>query len=91
MSVHQRPKEVKKRQTCGHWELDTVVSIHGKSKGCLATFAKRQTRFYMAVKIDNRSTSEMYGAISQLHEQFPKGNFKTYTVDRGKDGLSTLN
>ena len=62
-----------------------MVSSRGKSKGCLATFVERQTRFYMAVKIDNRSASEMYRAISRLHEQFPKDTFKTYAVDRGKE------
>ena len=84
-SIHQRPKEVKRRETFGHWELDTVVSSRGKSKGCLATFVERQTRFYVAVKIDNRSASEMYRAISELYEHFPKDTFKTYTVDRGKE------
>ena len=39
----------------------------------------------MAVKIDNRSASEMYRAISELYEHFPKETFKTYTVDRGKE------
>ncbi|MTL67461.1 IS30 family transposase [Turicibacter sanguinis] len=84
-SIHQRPKEVKNRETFGHWELDTVVSSRGKSKGCLATFVERQTRFYVAVKIDNRSALEMYRAISELYEHFPKDTFKTYTVDRGKE------
>ena len=90
-SIHQRPKEVKRRETFGHWELDTVVSSRGKSKGCLATFVERQTRFYVAIKIENRSATEMYRAISELYKLFPKDTFKTYTVDRGKDGLSTLN
>lgn len=84
-SIHQRPKEVKKRETFGHWELDTVVSSRGKSKGCLATFIERQTRFYVAVKLENRSASEMYRAIHELYECFPKDTFKTYTVDRGKE------
>jgi IS30 family transposase len=84
-SIHQRPKEVKRRETFGHWELDTVVSSRGKSKGCLATFVERQTRFYVAIKIENRSATEMYRAISELYKLFPKDTFKTYTVDRGKE------
>ena len=63
------------------WELDTVVSSRGKSKGCIATFVERQTRFYVAIKIENRSATEMYRAISELYELFPKDTFKTYTVD----------
>ena len=37
-SINKRPKEIKKRNTFGHWELDTVVYSRGKNKGCLATF-----------------------------------------------------
>ena len=58
-----------------------MVSSRGKSKGCLATFVERQTRFYMAVKIKNRSASEIYRAIQELYEHFPKDTFKTYIVD----------
>ena len=52
--------------------MDTVVSSRGKSKGCLATFIERQTRFDVAVKIKNRSATEMYRAISQLYERYPE-------------------
>jgi len=58
-SIHQRPKEVKPRETFGHCELDTVVSSRGKSKCCLATFVERQTSFYVAVKIENCLATEM--------------------------------
>lgn len=37
------------------------------------------------VKIGNRSATEMYQAIHELYEHFPKDTFKTYTVDRGKE------
>ena len=32
-SIDKRPKHVKTREEFGHWELDTVVSSRGKSKG----------------------------------------------------------
>lgn len=84
-SIHQRPKAVKSREEFGHWELDTVVSSRGQSKGCLATFVERQTRFYIAIKLDNRSATEMYRAIRELTEIFPIVIFKSFTVDRGKE------
>ena len=31
-SIKDRPKEVRKRETIGHWELDTVVSSRGSQK-----------------------------------------------------------
>ncbi|MCK0473986.1 IS30 family transposase [Halalkalibacter sp. APA_J-10(15)] len=84
-SINQRPKEVKKRTTFGHWELDTIVSSRGKSKGCLATFAERKTRMYLAVKMKNRSSSSMETAILSMVDKYPLGVFKTSTVDRGKE------
>ena len=65
--------------------MDTVVSSRGKSKGGVATFVERQTRFYVAIKTENRSATEMYRAISELYEPFPKSTFNTYPVDRGKE------
>ena len=51
LPISQRPEEVKSRETFGHWELDTMVSSRGNSKGCLATFAERKSRLYTALKI----------------------------------------
>lgn len=84
-SIHSRPKEVKTRETFGHWELDTVVSSRGKSKGCFATFVERKTRLYTAIKIADRTATSMENAIKQLYSVLPANSFKTATVDRGKE------
>ncbi|AFM00783.1 transposase, IS30 family [Desulfitobacterium dehalogenans ATCC 51507] len=84
-SIHKRPKDVKKRLSFGHWELDTVVSSRGKSKGCLATFAERKTRIYLALPMEDRTAGSMEMAIRTLHGFYPIGTFKTATVDRGKE------
>ena len=84
-SMSERPKSVKKRQEFGHWELDTMVSSRGKSKGCLATFAERKSRFYIALKIPNRSKESMLSAVNQIISALPKATFKTFTSDRGKE------
>jgi IS30 family transposase len=84
-SIHQRPKEVKSRGTFEHWELDTVVSSRGESKGCFATFVERKTRLYTAFKIADRTAYSMEGAIKHLHAALPNNAFKTATVDRGKE------
>ncbi|MDY2918756.1 MAG: IS30 family transposase, partial [Anaerococcus sp.] len=53
--INKNPKEVKKRNTFGHWQFDTIVSSRGKSKACLATFVERKTRFYIALPMVDRS------------------------------------
>ncbi|AST97964.1 hypothetical protein BC8716_19230 [Shouchella clausii] len=65
-SIKQRHKEIRKRETFGHWELDTVISGHGKSKGCLATFIERKTRWYCAIPMPDRTAVSMEEAIRKL-------------------------
>ena len=84
-SISKRPKEIKKRTTFGHWELDTIVSSRGESKGCFATFAERKTRMYIAIKIPDRTASSMENAVRFVANILPKKAFKTATVDRGKE------
>lgn len=84
-SIQQRPKEVRKRESFGHWELDTVVSSRGKSKACVATFAERKTRLYLAIKMPDRTSNSLEKAFGIIADSFPKGTFQTATVDRGKE------
>ena len=83
--IAKRPKEVRNRETFGHWELDTVVSSRGKNKGCLVAFLERKTRFYLASKIPDRTTKAIFSAIEQLCRLFPKETLITFTSDKGKE------
>ena len=84
-SISERPEEIKSRATFGHWELDSMVSSRGASKGCFATFVERKSRLYTALKTPDRTASSMQAAIMQIHNTLPKGSFKTGTTDRGKE------
>jgi IS30 family transposase len=83
--ISERPKEVKDRIVFGHWELDSMVSSRGESKGCFATFVERKSRLYTAFKTPDRTAASMQTAITQLYNMLPKGVFKTGTTDRGKE------
>ena len=84
-SIRKRDKSVYKRKEFGHWEADTVVSGQGKTKYCFATLAERTTRYYIAVKIPNRSAATMAKAIIQTLAEFPKEAVKSITCDRGSE------
>jgi len=84
-TIAERPKAIRKRESFGHWELDTVVSSRGKSRACAATFIERKTRMYLAVKMPDRTAHSMEIAFGVAAGQFPKATFKTATVDRGKE------
>ena len=85
MPISKRPNDVKSRKTFGHWELDSMVSSRGESKGCFATFVERKSRLYTAVMMPDRTASAMERAISSLFQVLPLGAFKTGTTDRGKE------
>ena len=84
-SISERPEEVKRKEVFGHWELDSVVSARGESKTCFAIFVELKMRFYIAIKMPDRSKNSMLEAIKQLTSNIPKEAFKTFTSDRGKE------
>ena len=84
-SIHARPNRVENRTEFGHWELDTVVSSRGKSKVCVATFLERKTRFYIPIRMANRTARSMWQAIQQVVHALPAGFVQTVTADRGKE------
>ncbi|WP_340401577.1 IS30 family transposase [Paenibacillus sp. FSL H8-0079] len=84
-TISDRPKEVRSRETFGHWELDTVVSGRGRSKGCVATLIERKTRLYTAVLMPDRTALSMEIALGVAISQYPTGTFLTATADRGKE------
>ncbi|MFF2912249.1 IS30 family transposase [Paenibacillus sp. NPDC057934] len=86
--ISERPKEVRKRETFGHWELDTVVSSRGKSRACAATFIERKTRMYMALKMPDRTAHSMEIAFGVAASQYPPAAFQSATTDRGKEFAS---
>lgn len=83
--ISKRPEEVRHRETFGHWELDTVVSGRGKSKGCVATFIERKTRWYTAIRMPDRTALSMEIAFGVAASQYPVHAFQTATADRGKE------
>jgi IS30 family transposase len=84
-SISNRSKGVKKRTEFSHYEIDTMVSSRGKSKGCFATFCEMKSRFYIAFKIPDRSGEPYKTAVDRLFGLFPKNAFLSFTSDRGKE------
>ena len=84
-SIKDRPKEVRKREIIGHWELDTVVSSRGKSKACLSTFVERKSRYLIAQAMNNRKSTTFNLHCFKAFKSIPSKLIKTFTVDRGKE------
>lgn len=84
-SIRKRDRAVYKREEFGHWEADTVVSGRGKTKACFATLAERKTRYYIAIKMPNKSAAELEKAVISALKDLPDKAVKTITCDRGTE------
>lgn len=65
--------------------LDTILSVRGKSKGCIATFIERKTRLYTAIHMPNPTALSMEIAFEVVATQYLSHAFQTATADRGKE------
>ena len=84
-SIRKRDKSVYKRKEFGRWEIDTVVSGPGKSKACFVTLAERKTRYYIAIKVENRTAQVVKNATIKALQGYPEGAVKTITADNGSE------
>lgn len=79
-SIKDRPKEVRKRSSIEHWELDTIFSSRRKSKSFLATFFERKSRFLIAQVMENRKSSTFnkhcFSAFSNVPNQISKNFYR---------------
>jgi IS30 family transposase len=81
IDLSSRPYHVDKRNRGGHWEIDTVVSRQGKS--CVAVLVERKSRFYIVVKMKDKTARSMYNALVKTLLRFPKKLRRTLTYDNG--------
>lgn len=84
-SIERRPLCILDRLTPGDWEMDTVI---GKAKGkgqALLVLTERLTRYEIIVKLPNKTSAAIVSALSKLVKRYPKGTFKTITVDNGSE------
>lgn len=86
-SIEERPKEVAKRKTIGHWEGDSMVSR--KSKVGLNTLVERKTGLVLISKIKNSTALETTHTVI---ERLQNVECKTLTTDNGKEnfGFETI-
>lgn len=80
--ISERPGYVEKRQSIGHWEIDTVVGAG--TKDCVSTLVERKTGYAFIGKLSDRSKLGMSHRIKGLIRRTPN-HFKTITADNGTE------
>lgn len=87
-SIEERSKDVLKRDTYGHWEMDTVYSSIN-DKACLLVLSERMTRQEICIKVKDRTSGSILHGLNRLEKQMGapafRNTFQTITSDNGME------
>lgn len=86
-SIEQRPNEISKRDTFGHWEMDCVIGKQ-KTKNVLLVLTERLTRYEIIYKMPNKKSDSVVKCLNRLEHKYGKNFrkiFKSITVDNGSE------
>lgn len=84
-SISQRPEEIDKRSSFGHWEMDSVVGKRDGKGQTLLVLTERLTRYECIVRVADKTADSVISALDTLFLTMPKGVFKSITVDNGSE------
>lgn len=82
--MSERPESIEKRENLGDWEIDTVKGKLG-TKECIASFADRKTRYYIAVIMPNNRAESFNKAANGKFRKESYGKVKSFNCDNGKE------
>lgn len=87
-SIDDRPAEVEKRNTFGHWESDTVIGRKKKGEPAVFSMVERLTGYYLAIGIEGKTSVGVSDAMALLYNTFEehfRDIFRTITTDNGSE------
>jgi IS30 family transposase len=82
VSIRERPADVTDRAVPGHWEGDLLM---GGRTSSVATLVERQSRYVILVRLPNKETATVVGALAKRVQRLPQGLMKSLTWDRGTE------
>lgn len=90
-SIETRPEEVKRRETIGDWEMDTVVGCKS-SRARLLVLSERCSRNEIIIKIPDGTAASVVRALNRLERRYGASFyriFRSITVDNGSEFADT--
>lgn len=87
-SIERRSKIIMKRDTFGHWEIDSIIGTsEGKNESCLV-LTERQTREEIVIKVEDKTADATTNAMQKLKQKLGDDFnkiFFTITLDNGSE------
>ena len=87
-SIERRAREIQRRETVGHWEIDSVIGKAEGQKESLLVISERKTRAEIILKAENKTAAETVRQLRRLRRYFGrdwKTIFQTLTSDNGPE------
>lgn len=81
ISIDKRPEHINDRSQVGHWEGDLMIGQ--KQASAIATLVERKTRFTLILKVSDRRTETVTGAIKKAFDPLPPKLKQSMTYDNG--------
>jgi IS30 family transposase len=85
LDISERPPHIERREQAGHWEVDTVVSR--QSGVCTAVLVERKSRFYIVIRMKDKSARSMRRALKKALLRLPRRMRRTLTYDNGLENV----
>lgn len=86
-SIENRPEEINRRETFGHWEMDCVEGKK-KTKKTLLVLTERKSRKEIIIPMMDQTSRSVVRALDKLERQYGSKFyriFQTITVDNGSE------
>lgn len=84
-SIEDRPSEVEKRKSIGHWEDDSIVSRQCKER--VKSINERVSGVVLLGKMKDGTGLESSRVVCEKMKMIPSPYLKTLTRDRGRENL----
>lgn len=81
-SIRERPKQIEKRSTLGHWEGDLVS---GSNNTHIATLVDRKSRYTIILKLKGKDAASVNQALVAKFNKLPEELCQSLTWDRGME------
>lgn len=86
-SIERRPPEIWRRESFGHWEMDSVMGCQSSCRA-LIVLTERLTRMGMILPVPDHTTESVVQALNCLERKMGKTFYKVFksiTVDNGSE------
>ncbi len=84
--IDERPVDVDKRLTVGHWEADSIASRRTQLAS-VAVALERTSRLMHLTKLRRKTSLRFSNALIKCLSNYPKGLRKTITYDNGPENV----